>query len=116
MKIGPEVKPAVLGAAGGAIVLAIVGFAWGGWVTGATARDMSSKNADSAVVSVLAPICAVQFRNEPDATAKLAELDKLSSYQQPKFIDEGGWAVMPGAETAVDGVARGCAVILTSDA
>ncbi len=95
-------------------MLAIIGFAWGGWVTGANAREQSQKNADTAVVSVLAPICAIQFRAQPDSAGKLAELDALGTYQQAKFIDEGGWAVMPGAETAVDGVARGCAVILTT--
>ena len=84
-------------------------------MTGANARDSAEKNADTAVVSVLAPICAVQFRAQPDAATKLVELEKLSSYQQPKFVDEGGWAIMPGAEAAVEGVARGCAVILTAD-
>jgi hypothetical protein len=62
MKIGPEVKPAFWGAAGGAIVLAVIGFTWGGWVTGAKAREASEGNADTAVISVLAPICAEQFR------------------------------------------------------
>ena len=32
------VKPALWGAAAGAIALAIVGFNWGGWVTGGTAE------------------------------------------------------------------------------
>ncbi|MCP4381115.1 MAG: hypothetical protein GY798_06810 [Hyphomicrobiales bacterium] len=116
MKIGPEIKPALLGAVGGAIVLAVVGFAWGGWVTGATALEASETHADTAVVNVLAPICAVQFRQQTDSTAKLAELKELSSFQQTKFVDEGGWAIMPGSEEAVDGVAKGCAGILTSDA
>ena len=35
MKMRPEIKPALMGAVGGAIVLAIVGFNWGGWITGA---------------------------------------------------------------------------------
>lgn len=115
MKIRPEVKPAILGAAGGAVILAIVGFSWGGWVTGAKAREASERNADTAVISVLAPICAVQFRKQPGAAAKLEELRKVNTSQQPKFIDEGGWAIMPGADAAVGGVARGCAAILTSE-
>jgi hypothetical protein len=114
MKIRPEVKPAFWGAAGGAVALAVIGFTWGGWVTGAKAREASERNADTAVISVLAPICAEQFRQQPDAAAKLDELNKLRSYEQSKFVDEGGWAVMPGADAAVDGVARGCAVILTT--
>jgi hypothetical protein len=114
MNIRPEVKPALWGAAGGAVFLAIVGFAWGGWVTGATARDLADKNADTAVVSVLAPICAQQFRAATDAGAKLVELDKLGTFEQTKFIEAGGWAKMPGAEAEVSGVARGCAAILTA--
>jgi hypothetical protein len=116
MNIRPEVKPAFWGAAGGALVLAIIGFAWGGWMTGAKAREMAEKNADTAVVSVLAPICAQQFRAQGDAAAKLEELTKLSGYEQGPFIEKGGWATMPGAEMAVSGVARGCASILTTKA
>ena len=114
MNIRPEVKPALWGAAGGAIILAIIGFAWGGWVTGAKAREMSEKNADTAVISVLAPICAEQFRAQSDAAMKLEELAKLSTYEQGPFVEKAGWATMPGAETAVSGVARGCATILTA--
>ncbi len=38
MNIPIETKPALWGAAGGAVVLAIVGFSWGGWVTSSTAE------------------------------------------------------------------------------
>ena len=31
------------GAVGGAIVLAIIGFVWGGWVTGGTAQEMAEQ-------------------------------------------------------------------------
>ena len=115
MNIRQEVKPALMGAAGGAVILAIIGFGWGGWVTGAKARDLAEKNADTAVVSVLAPICAEQFLAQVDATTKLDELTKLSSYERGTFIEKGGWATMPGAEAAVSGVGRSCAVILTKD-
>ncbi len=36
-----KITPGLWGAVGGAIVLAIVGFAWGGWVTGGTAQEMA---------------------------------------------------------------------------
>ena len=84
-------------------------------MTAAEARDVLKKSSGDAVISVLAPICALQFQQAPDATAKLTELKALSSYQQPKFVDEGGWAVMPGAEDPVDGVARSCAALLTTE-
>jgi hypothetical protein len=43
------VKPACWGAAGGAIALAIIGFTWGGWVTGGHAKTL----ADAAVTGAL---------------------------------------------------------------
>ena len=114
MDIRAEVKPAILGAIGGAVVLAVIGFAWGGWVTAAKARDLAEKNAETAVVSMLAPICVHQFRADPAAAAKLDELSKLPGYDQGPFVEKGGWAVMPGTDKAVSGVARGCASILTA--
>ena len=41
MAFPAQVKPAVWGAIGGAIAAMIIGFVWGGWVTGGT----SEKNA-----------------------------------------------------------------------
>ena len=41
MQVPAQVKPAAWGAVGGAIAAMIIGFAWGGWVTGGT----SEKNA-----------------------------------------------------------------------
>jgi len=38
------------GAAAGAAATLIVGFYWGGWVTGGTARDMVQRSSTSAVV------------------------------------------------------------------
>ena len=116
MQMRAEVKPALWGAAGGAIALAIIGFGWGGWVTGASAAQFAKKNADSAVVAILSPICVKQFQAQADAPAKLEELKKISSYQQAGFVEKGGWATMPGSDTPIVGVAAGCATILTTPA
>ena len=59
-----NVKPLLTGAIGGAVVLAIVGFTWGGWVTAGTAESMATKRAKSATVAVLAPICVAKFQEE----------------------------------------------------
>ena len=50
------IKPVLMGAVGGAVALAIVGFSWGGWVTGGTAETMANKQAKSAMVAALAPM------------------------------------------------------------
>ncbi len=38
-----KIQPVLWGAVGGGIVLAIIGFAWGGWVTGSTAQKMAEE-------------------------------------------------------------------------
>jgi len=55
------------GAAGGAVALAIVGFSWGGWVTGATAKTQ----ADAAAWTALLPVCADAVLADPAAVAEL---------------------------------------------
>jgi len=112
MKVPAELKPALWGAAGGAVALAIVGFTWGGWVTGSKAELTANKRADMAVVAALAPICAANFRDGMDAAAKLAELKETKSWEQGSFVEEGGWATMPGTEKPFSGVAKACAQIL----
>jgi hypothetical protein len=72
------------GAAAGAVATMIIGFAWGGWTLGSTAKADAVKSAASAVVAVLAPICADKFKHAADAPANMAELKKVSTWQQEK--------------------------------
>jgi hypothetical protein len=51
-------------ALGGAIVLAIVGFYWGGWVTDGTAEIMGKTMAADAVAERLGSICVAQFNRD----------------------------------------------------
>ena len=97
----------------GSIVLTmIIGFAWGGWVTGGTAQKMAETMAGEAVVQRLAPICVMQFNQDPDKDQKLAELKEISSYQRSKYVTDQGWATMLGEEEADRKVADGCAKML----
>ena len=78
----------------------IVGFTWGGWVTGGTARGMAGTAGDEARGELASVICVENFRAAPDAAAQLVALKGLSgSYQQRQFVEKGGWAVMPGKES-----------------
>ena len=88
MQIPSEVKPAAWGAVGGAIALAVIGFNWGGWVTGATANKNAKEAADSAIVRVLAPICAEKFQQQADASSKIVELKKVSSWERGTFVEK----------------------------
>lgn len=114
MQIPVEVKPAFWGAVCGAAAIAIVGFNWGGWVTGGTAEAMAAKRASTAVVAALAPICVDNFKHGKDVTAQLVELKKAKSWEQGTFISKGGWATMPGAAAVDTTVASSCAEMLVA--
>ncbi len=111
---GDSLTRLLQGAAAGAAATIAIGFIWGGWVTGGTAKDMERKSANSAVIAVLAPICADKFRQANDATMKMTELKKVSSWQQDTFIADGGWATFAGKTSPEPGVAQACANLLTT--
>lgn len=93
MEVPSQLKPALWGAVGGAIALAIVGFTWGGWVTGGKAEVMMLQRSQAAVVSVLTPICIERFKANANATANLVELKKIGySWTRRDYIVTGGWA------------------------
>ena len=116
MKIPVETKPALWGVAGGAIALAIIGFTWGGWVTGGKAETAAVQRVNDAVVVALAPVCADKFRHASDATANLVALKKVESWSQGEFVEKGGWATLPGSNPPeqVSAVAKACAVLLAT--
>ena len=107
-----EVKPALWGAAGGAVALAIIGFGYSGWVLGDTASKNAKMAAEKAVVAALAPICVDKFRQQAGAAANLVELQKVNSWQQGSHIEKGGWATLPGSNEPNAAVARACAELL----
>jgi hypothetical protein len=106
-------KTAVFWSWVGSVVLTmIIGFAWGGWVTGGTARSMAETMAEDAVVKRLAPICVVQFKQAPGKDQKLKELEKTDSWQRSEYVEKQGWATMPGEEKPDSKVASECARLL----
>ncbi|MBU1208512.1 MAG: hypothetical protein KKH04_16550 [Proteobacteria bacterium] len=83
----------------------IIGFAWGGWLTGGTAQKMT----DEAVLASQAAICVAQFMKQPNHEEKLKELGKIDSWKRSEFIEKGGWDKMPGQEKADSLVSQACA-------
>jgi hypothetical protein len=88
--------------AGCVVVATVVGFTWGGWTTGGSAQDMADKAAASARQELAGVMCVERFMAAPDANLQLAKLQEItSSYQQSKFVEEGGWAtIVPASSTA----------------
>jgi hypothetical protein len=95
--------------AGCAVATIIVGFTWGGWVTGGKAVSMAEDAASSGRAELAATICVDRFKGATDAPAQLVALKKLDSWSRGGFIEKGGWATMPGKADAGDGAARLCA-------
>ena len=93
----------------------VVGFAWGGWVTGGTATRMASDAADGAQARLVSASCVIRFNQGSDALAQLAALKKANSYERGDMIKKGGWVTMPGGTDPVVGAADICARTLLSE-
>ncbi|WP_421699713.1 hypothetical protein [Ancylobacter sp.] len=93
----------------------IIGFNWGGWVTGGTSRAEAATAGDVARGELASAICVERFNAAPDAPAKLAEFKAIpDNYKKRQFVEEGGWAIMPG-QTSPDRLGvEGCVTALAT--
>jgi len=108
MQVPASVKPAVWGAIGGAIAAMIIGFVWGGWVTGGTAGKMVATSAEDASVLALTPLCVAKAEQQPE---QLVLLKKASSYSRGDFVTKAGWVANVN-EKYRSAVATACASAL----
>ena len=116
MQLPVETKPALWGIIGGAVLLAIVGFTWGGWVTGSRAESDAVQRSNAAVVAALAPVCVEKFQRTAEVAANLTELKKIDTWSQGAFVEKGGWATTSAkaAPDQVSAVAKACATLLVA--
>jgi hypothetical protein len=93
-------KTALFWSCAGCIVATmIVGFTWGGWVTGGTAEEMAADGLEQGRAEVAAAVCVEEFMQGADAGVQLASLKETrSAWQRENFIEKGGWAVIAGQE------------------
>src|SRR3954464_14783554 len=89
MAIPAQVRPAAWGAVGGAVAAMIIGFVWGGWVTGGTSERAAGVAAQAAGVQNFVPLCVAKSEQQPD---QLVLLKKESSYRRTDFVIKAGWA------------------------
>jgi hypothetical protein len=109
MKFSPSLKPGIWGAVIGATVISVLGFSLFGWTLDSTAEKMAKERALTAVVEMLAPICADRFQQQADAPAKLKEFGKASIWDRRSSIEKGTWATVPGTDTPNSAVVTACA-------
>lgn len=110
-------KKAALGLMVAAAVLTmIVGFNWGGWVSGGTLQQQVDTGAKNAVALRLVPICVAQFNLDGDKAAKLDELKVItSSRERLDYVKAQGWATIPGEAAPDNDVANECTKLLMSN-
>jgi hypothetical protein len=94
--------------AGCVVATMIVGFTWGGWVTGGSAEEMVADAADQARAEIAAAVCVEKFMRQADAGVQLTSLKEItSSWRREDFVEEGGWAMV--ADEEYDDAASLCA-------
>lgn len=97
------------------IATIVVGFSWGGWVTGGTSQNMAKAAGDTARGDLASAICVERFNAAPDSAAKLAEFKAIpDSFKKRQFVESGGWATMPGQTTPDRLGAQACATALAA--
>lgn len=105
MNVPEWVKPTAWGVIGGAIAAIVIGFAWGGWVTGGTATEMGAASAETAIVQAFTPLCVVKAEQQPEQRKLLKE---ESDWKRDDFVIEAGW-VDNVSEKYRSEVAKACA-------
>ena len=94
------------------IATMIVGFTWGGWVSGGTALRMAEASGEDAVTKRLAPMCVVRFNDDPEKDGKLKELREANTWDKSDYVKKQGWATMPGEKEPASRVAEECGKLL----
>ena len=87
------------------ILTMVIGFTWGGWVTGGTAQEMTQE----ARRNLAATFCVNRFMADADVAAHYAKFMETSDWQRDDFIQDGGWAKLPALERPLAGIADLCA-------
>jgi hypothetical protein len=109
MKVNKEkIKAGVWSAIGGAIIVMIIGFGWGGWVLGSTSQRNADTMVAEALVARLAPMCVAQFNADAEKDVRLKELTAKNRWEREKYIEDQGWATMPFEKEPDSKVAEVC--------
>jgi hypothetical protein len=92
---GESLRRLLQGAAAGAIATIIIGFSWGGWMLGSTAKKLATDETRSAIVTIAAPACAEHFATKANEE-KWAEYQKVDTWRRDTYIKEAGYATVAG--------------------
>lgn len=116
MKTPDWLKPGIYGAFAGAAVVSVLGFSWGGWMTGSSANKMAISLAQDDVIGALVPICIDQSRTDAQRLAKLETIRNASTFKRRDAVMDTGWATVPGSDAPNRELAQACIEGLDLDA
>ena len=109
----PEwLKPGIYGAVVGAVAISIIGFGFGGWVTGGGANKLAMKMSRDDVIAALVPICADMALSDVNRSQKLDVIRAASTFRQRDAVMEAGWATVPGSDEPDRDLAQACLTVL----
>lgn len=110
----PEwLRPGLIGAMAGGVVVAIAGFAGAGWKTTAGADRIGQAMADEQVVAAFVPVCVERAESDPDRVAKLASIgEPATAVRQRDALMAAGWATIEGNAAASRTLATACVAAL----
>ena len=75
-------------------------------MTSGSAQDKAEEMAQKAVIDRLAPISVAQFLQNPNREERLKELKNLDYRKRGSYVQDQGWATMPGEKKPDSMVAR----------
>lgn len=90
------------------IATIVVGFGWGGWVTGGSAQQMAEEAADKARAELIANVCVERYVSADGFAERLAKLKEGNSWDREEMIEEGGWTKLAGIEDSGEEAADLC--------
>ena len=109
----PEwLRPGIYGAVIGAAFVGVVGFTWGGWVTGGTANDRAVAMSQGDVVASMVPVCLDMAQSDPEMADKLETIRAATSFRRREALMATGWATVPGTDTPDRDIAQACLAAL----
>jgi hypothetical protein len=105
-------KPGVCGAVIGTLSISIIGFPWGGWVSGGTSNERALAVSRAEAFAEMVPFCLEQAGADPEGATKLDPIRAASTYQRRDALMAAGWATVRGAEAPDRDTAQACLAAL----
>src|SRR3546814_571943 len=91
------------------VLTMLLGFTWGGWVTGGTAKEMTESAVEDTRAELAAAVCVDRFLKASDVGARLASLREIDSWNRSSFMEKEGWVTLRGTEDPVPEAGDLCA-------